>query len=154
LSVDGTYFRPRNKSSPRGDNEHSVIKTFNPYSSGILRLWFSTALRIAWYLLSYSAAVSYSAISSVSSLTIIGESVGSRNVSIAVHITSPVLLSVIARISRVSAGIVYTLVCAASTSGRSNYMCRSIRRSSYASFGKSWSRRDSASTCSLSFLGT
>jgi hypothetical protein len=154
LSVDGTHFRPRNKSSPRGDNEHSVIKTFNPYSSGILRLWFSTTLRIAWYSLSCSAAVSYSAISSVSSPTIIGESVGSRNVSIAVYITSPALPSITARISRVSAGIAYTLVCATSTSGRSNYMCRSIRRSSCASFSKSWSRRNSASARSLSFLGT
>jgi hypothetical protein len=153
LSVDGTYFRPRNKSSPRGDNKHSVIETFNPYSSGILCLWFSTALQIAWYSLSCSIVVSYSAISSVSSLIIISESIGSRNVSIAVRITSPVLPSIIAHISRVSAGIAYTLVCAASTSGHSNYIYRSIRRSSCASFNKSWSRRNSASTRLLSFLG-
>jgi hypothetical protein len=46
LPIDGTHFYPRNSSSPRGNIKYSVIKTFNLYSGGILRLYISTTLRI------------------------------------------------------------------------------------------------------------
>jgi len=153
LPVDGTHFCPRNSSSPRGDIEYSVIETFNLYSGGILRSCVSTTLRIAWYSSSCYIAVSQSTNSSGSSLTIVLASAGSRDVSIAVCGAFLALSFALTRALRVSIGIAITLAFAASTSGRNSCICRSIKRSSFASLGRSWSYRESASARLLSFLG-